>query len=140
MSYGLVPLSMRSLLPGLLLACYLSSLLAPVAPLAGYWLNREYIAQELCVNRDKPASCCEGACYLTRQISQASRQQQDQPDGQSAPSIDLEKLPVSLPAPELAPTSPIGHLSCPPLYALGRYEDPFSGVDTPPPAMRPQAC
>lgn len=130
---------MRSPLAALLLACYLSSLLAPVAPLAGYWLNREYIAQELCVNRDKPALCCQGACYLTRQITETSRQQQEQHGEHSAPSIELDKLPISLPAPELARAGCLGSLICPPLYAPALYEDPFGEIDLPPPKMRPQA-
>lgn len=38
--------------------------------IAGYELNKSYIARVLCVNRDKPAMHCNGKCYLRKKLQQ----------------------------------------------------------------------
>ncbi|HWB62124.1 MAG TPA: hypothetical protein VG603_01345, partial [Chitinophagales bacterium] len=35
---------------------------------ANYEINRQYIAQNLCENRDKPCMHCNGKCYLRKQL------------------------------------------------------------------------
>lgn len=37
-------------------------------PYIQYAIFRSYIAQNLCVNRDKPKSCCEGKCFREKQV------------------------------------------------------------------------
>lgn len=52
---------------------------------AGWWLNQDYIAQVLCINRDKPQLKCNGKCHLRKQlkaVEQAERKQQ--PDSKQA--------------------------------------------------------
>lgn len=44
-------------------------------------VNREFIAAELCVNRDKPITVCGGLCYLGKQFDE---QQQGQETGKTA--------------------------------------------------------
>ena len=41
-----------------------------------YQVNKDFIAKNLCVNRSKPASCCQGKCYLTKKIAEDESQQQ----------------------------------------------------------------
>ena len=48
-------------------------LLHPVLPYLEYYTFREYIAENLCVNRDNPESCCEGKCYLEKRINEDNR-------------------------------------------------------------------
>src|SRR5690606_18525904 len=36
--------------------------------IAGFELNRSYIAQNLCVNRDKPSMHCNGKCFLEKEL------------------------------------------------------------------------
>ncbi|WP_235985730.1 hypothetical protein [Mucilaginibacter segetis] len=38
---------------------------------AGFELNKKYIAENLCVNRDKPWLHCNGKCYFMKKIKQA---------------------------------------------------------------------
>ncbi|MBK0383998.1 hypothetical protein I5M32_13600 [Pedobacter sp. SD-b] len=45
---------------------------------AGYELNKNYIAKELCINKDKPEMHCNGKCFLNRKIAEAEKQQQSQ--------------------------------------------------------------
>lgn len=51
----------------------------PMALRAGaigyYYANKTYIASQLCVNKDKPKSCCEGTCYLNKQLKKAEETQ-----------------------------------------------------------------
>lgn len=43
-------------------------LIIPVIPIIDFLLHKEYIAKNLCVNRNKPKSCCKGKCYLVKQL------------------------------------------------------------------------
>jgi hypothetical protein len=36
--------------------------------LLDYSLNKNFIATALCENRNKPMSCCQGKCYLKKQL------------------------------------------------------------------------
>lgn len=45
-----------------------------------FYLNRQYIAKNLCVNRLDPVTICEGSCYLEKQISKEREKDQQLPD------------------------------------------------------------
>ena len=47
-------------------------LLKPVLPVLDYILNYEYIAGELCVNRETTIIGCDGKCYLVKELAKAS--------------------------------------------------------------------
>lgn len=47
-------------------------LLRPVLPYVYYAINKDYISKHLCVNRNKPANCCHGKCYLDEQLKKSS--------------------------------------------------------------------
>ena len=42
---------------------------------AGFELNRKYIAENLCVNKDKPWLHCNGKCYFMRKIKEAQEKE-----------------------------------------------------------------
>ena len=44
----------------------------PVMPYIQYAVFKDYIAKNLCVNKDKPKSCCQGKCYLEKQIKKST--------------------------------------------------------------------
>jgi hypothetical protein len=44
----------------------------PVIPYIQYALYKDYIAKNLCVNKDKPKSCCHGKCYLEKQLKKST--------------------------------------------------------------------
>jgi hypothetical protein len=56
--------------------------------LAGYELHKSYIAQVLCVNRDKPAMHCNGKCYLMKKLRQ-DQQRKDSQSGNVAGRLDI---------------------------------------------------
>lgn len=45
---------------------------------AGFELNREYIAEELCVNKEKPELACHGKCFLADKLKQAAEKEKKQ--------------------------------------------------------------
>lgn len=46
-------------------------ILRPVIPFIEYAVNKDNIAKNLCINRDKPKSCCEGKCHLKKELSKS---------------------------------------------------------------------
>lgn len=42
-----------------------------------YVSNKAYYAQELCVNKDEPESCCEGKCELKKELDAVDAQSGD---------------------------------------------------------------
>jgi hypothetical protein len=47
-------------------------LIIPVLPVIDYLIHKDYIAKNLCVNRNKPKSCCKGKCYLVKQLKKVN--------------------------------------------------------------------
>ena len=41
-----------------------------------YEIQKDYIANNLCVDRAKPSSCCKGKCFLQKKLSADEDQQQ----------------------------------------------------------------
>ena len=63
--------------PGKLIALYfivvvlvLHTMSMPLAYL-NFKINREYIAETLCINKDEPITICGGTCYLSKSIKKA---------------------------------------------------------------------
>ena len=59
-----------------LIAIIISSTLTRLFYFAGYELNKDFIAKELCINRDKPQLNCNGKCFLTKKIAEAEKKQE----------------------------------------------------------------
>ncbi|WP_145667123.1 hypothetical protein [Chitinophaga polysaccharea] len=45
-----------------------------------FYLNQEYIAKNLCVNRNKPAMHCNGKCHLSKKLKEEEKRDQDNPE------------------------------------------------------------
>ncbi len=60
---------------------YLVAWLRPVMPFIEYEINKKYIAEVLCENKDKPKMKCNGKCHLKKQLKKAN----DEPVEQSSP-------------------------------------------------------
>ncbi len=54
-----------------------------------FYLNRSYIAKNLCENIDKPMMHCNGKCYLNKKLKQQQKQDQQ------APVSNTEKFDVA---------------------------------------------
>lgn len=62
----------------LLIVSSLSMNLSGLFVFAGFEMNRDYIAKELCINKNKPELHCNGKCYLMRKLKQAEEKEQKQ--------------------------------------------------------------
>ena len=76
-------------------------LFKPAWLLVEYIANYEYIVEELCENRDKPALQCNGKCYLAKRISGTSEN-----DEKSTPWNELSKFEIQMIAFEATHTFP----------------------------------
>ena len=45
-----------------------------------YEINKEYIAKNLCENKDKPALKCHGKCQMMKQLKQEEQKDQQNPE------------------------------------------------------------
>ncbi len=54
------------------LAILIFYILRPVLPYIEYSLLKDYIARNLCINRDKPESTCDGKCFLDDQLKKSA--------------------------------------------------------------------
>jgi len=50
-------------------------LIRPVLPFIEYAIFKDYIAKNLCINKDKPQNCCQGKCYLGEQLKKNAETQ-----------------------------------------------------------------
>lgn len=75
----------------LFLNLYLLAIIQPAIPVIEYFVNYEYIANELCENKDKPTMACNGKCYLEKQVKKQLGIDVEQ-EAPLPPKIDLEKF------------------------------------------------
>lgn len=78
--------------------CLTVQCMAQVAVLGLFELNKEYIAKNLCENRDQPKMSCCGKCYLGKQLTKT--EEDTRPSG-NAPikTVKSEVPPCLIPAP-----------------------------------------
>ncbi|MEN8125240.1 MAG: hypothetical protein ABFR32_08920 [Bacteroidota bacterium] len=67
------------------------AIIQPAIPVIEYFVNYDYIANELCENKDKPLMACNGKCYLEKQVKEQQNLDVEQ-DAPLPPKIDLEKF------------------------------------------------
>jgi hypothetical protein len=78
---------------------------------AGFEANQKYIAQNLCINKNRPCMQCNGHCYLMKKLKQAeekekkqereeqkSRYQEALPNNPATISFKAPVIPVTYPA------------------------------------------
>lgn len=70
-------------------------LMRPVLPLASYSFNYDYIAESLCVNKDRPEMQCHGKCHLSKQLLEQHHGETSQHQPPSTRGHDIS-FPVGL--------------------------------------------
>lgn len=68
---------MSRILSILLIGLYALTLSQAYMPHIDYWMNKDFIASELCENQDKPELKCDGKCHLKKEIQQSEQEQND---------------------------------------------------------------
>ena len=64
-------------------------MLKPVLPVFEYVVNQDYIAEYLCINKDKPMMDCNGKCYLAKMLQEEQNEKKE-----NLPAIDLKEYPI----------------------------------------------
>ena len=95
--------------------------------LLDFEINKSYIAENLCVNRATPGSCCKGKCYLKKELNRDQNQQQPVNTGQKDDSPLFAQEPLSWNFSGITPPEKIKHP-----YLCGRSQDYFFSVFEPP--------
>jgi hypothetical protein len=72
----------------MILALMLPNLIK-IGILIDFKINQDFIAEVLCINREKPMAMCNGKCYLSEQLKKAEEQEEKQ-----APTNKKERLEV----------------------------------------------
>lgn len=68
---------------------YIMAMIRPIAPLASFVINQDYIAEFFCVNQDRPELECNGKCYLMQRL-----EEQNEKKRQNLPPIAMEEYPI----------------------------------------------
>lgn len=63
-----------------LLLIFMLMYIKPYVPYIDYILNKEYIAENLCENKDKPKLNCHGQCHLKKEVEKVSEQEKETSD------------------------------------------------------------
>ena len=69
--------------------------------MADYEINKEYIAQNLCINKSKPKLHCNGKCQLMKKLAEEEKQSSPNNNNQEKVKFQdivfLESLPLFTP-------------------------------------------
>jgi len=63
----------------------------PVLPVIDYLINKDYIAKNLCINKDKPKSCCKGKCHMVKQLQKTNKNTDNDPKNTNS-RVQLKEL------------------------------------------------
>ena len=75
-TFTLVNSSTKSIISLILLSVFLLQTFSRVIIYADYFINKDYIAKVLCINKDKPKMHCEGKCHLQKQLKEGEKKEQ----------------------------------------------------------------
>lgn len=71
---------MKKLVAICILLCVVFQSTSRLWVLASFYLQRNYIAENICVNRFDTIPVCQGQCYLNKQLKENEKQEQKFPD------------------------------------------------------------
>lgn len=76
---------------GLLLLIMAAYVIIPVVPVIDYLINKDYIAKNFCINKDKPKSCCKGKCHMVKQLQKTNNHTENNPKNTNS-RVQLKEL------------------------------------------------
>ncbi|WP_149274513.1 hypothetical protein [Pareuzebyella sediminis] len=68
---------------------YMLAMARPVLPLFEYIIEKDYIAEFLCINKENTELNCNGKCYLMQKIIEQNEERK-----QNLPRIAMEEYPI----------------------------------------------
>ena len=83
---------MRSVfVSGILILVMAAYVIIPAVPVIDYLINKDYIAKNLCINKDKPKSCCKGKCHMVKQLQKTNKNTDNEPKNSNS-RVQLKEL------------------------------------------------
>ena len=79
----------KSLFSLLLIVIFLLHIFSKELIYLNYYLNKDYIANTLCKNKDKPKMHCEGKCHLNKQLEQDEKNK-DTPNNSIKKTVEIQ--------------------------------------------------
>ena len=70
----------KRLITAFLLLLWLCQLSGRYLVMFEFYLNQEYIAKNLCINRNNPQMHCNGHCQMKKQLSEEEKRNQESPE------------------------------------------------------------
>ncbi|UII25468.1 hypothetical protein LVD15_19485 [Fulvivirga maritima] len=71
---------------------YFVGLLEPIAPYIEFEINKGYIQEVLCINKNEPITVCGGKCYLSKQLKKVAEKSKQPTSGSF--KINLNTYPI----------------------------------------------
>jgi len=71
---------MKRIFAFILLLCFATQVFSQSVIIAGFYINRAYIAKNLCENRYRPMLHCNGQCILAKKLKQQEKKEQQAPE------------------------------------------------------------
>ena len=98
---------------------------------AGYEVNKQYIINNLCINKARPELHCNGRCYLAKKLKQAEekekKQEREDQKNRYQEALTTRKLSISFKAPVYKITYPQSPIKSPVNRASGIFHPPQVG-------------
>ncbi len=73
-------MALRKIFSILFIAIFLLQTHSQLWVLTSFYINRNYIAQELCINRFEKVAVCKGSCFLEKKLREDNQKQEKIPD------------------------------------------------------------
>lgn len=73
---------MKSIIAILLASVFLFQSASKLLIIANYEINKEYISKNLCENKAKPKSTCNGKCHLAKELKKQDKKENSIPNSQ----------------------------------------------------------
>lgn len=64
----------KKLISFILVICLVAPMLMRNAVLISFFMHREKIAKELCIEKDNEKSCCKGSCQLKKELNKVEKE------------------------------------------------------------------
>ncbi len=98
--------------------------------LVNFKINQEYIAKNLCVNKEEPDSCCEGSCQLKKQLEEEDKKEQAPPVRSLKETQDLQMFCYHKSAIQITKVTSLVSHSTP--YKFSKFTSPNFSIFHPP--------
>lgn len=92
----------KKIIASLFFFAFMAQTFSKAVIVLSFYINQNYIAKNLCENRNKPKSCCAGKCQLTKQLNKDTnneKQSSERKASKESEVLSSKSFASILPAP-----------------------------------------